>query len=379
MITDSTAQLRTWAEIDLSALRHNLEIARGYAGERQIMAVVKADAYGHGLAAVADALSDEVRWFGVANVAEGLEVTAHAPGKVFVLGPILPHERAVAVGNGFVIAVSNLEETVAIDAIAKELGIKATVHLSIDSGMGRMGCLVSQAVELARSIERLKNVRLDGVATHFPSADEDADFTRSQIATAEKLRAELPDTPHFHLSNSAGLLDFADLQPFATLMRPGLVLYGLSPLPKHQDELRPVLSLKSRVTLVRDLPAGHGVSYGRTFVTERPTRAATIGIGYGDGYPRSVSNRGGEVLIGGRRCPLLGRVTMDQIVVDVSGLEKPPQPGDEAVLIGSQGAQQLLATELAEKADTISWEILTGITRRVQRVYRWAEADKQAD
>lgn len=345
-------------------------MAQDYAGDRQIMAVVKADAYGHGLAGVVSALAENVRWFGVANVAEGLEVTAHAPGKVFVLGPVLPSERAVAAGNGFVVAVSNFAEAMAFDEVARELGIKATLHLAIDTGMGRMGCFESEAVKTAEAIAGLTNVQLDGIATHFPSADEDPDFTRSQIAAAEELRRQLPETRHFHLSNSAGLLEFSQLQTSATLMRPGLMLYGLSPIPEHQAELRPVLSLKSRVTLVRDAPAGHGISYGRTFITAEPTRIAAIGIGYGDGYPRALSGAGTEVLIQGRRCPLLGRVTMDQIVVDVSGLEQPPDPGNEVVLIGEQGEARILASELAEKAGTISWEILTGITRRVHRVYR---------
>jgi alanine racemase len=370
VISDSIAQLRTWAEIDLSALRHNLSVAKSYAGDREIMAVVKADAYGHGLAGVVAALADEVRWFGVANVSEGLEVAANAPGKVLVLGPVLPHERAIAAANGFVVTVSSFDEAMAFDTLAKELGIKATLHLTIDTGMGRMGCLESEAAAIAEAISGLANVRLDGIATHFPSADEDANFTRAQISMTEQLRQSLPETRHFHLSNSAGLLEFAELQKSATLMRPGLMLYGLSPLPKHQKELRPVLSLKSRVTLVRELPPNHGINYGRTFITERAMRVATIGIGYGDGYPRSISGSGADVLIHGQRCPLLGRVTMDQIVVDVSGLEKLPEPGEEAVLIGEQGDQQQLATELAEKAGTISWEILTGITRRVQRVYR---------
>lgn len=334
------------------------------------MVVVKADAYGHGLAGVVDALSDDVRWFGVANVAEGLEVTRHAPGKVFVLGPILPSERAIAVGNGFVIAVSSFGEAMSFDALAQDLGIKATLHLTIDTGMGRMGCLESEAVETAEAISGLTNVQLDGIASHFPSADEDAKFTRDQIARAETLRLQLPETHHFHLSNSAGLLDFAEAQTSATLMRPGLMLYGISPLPQHQAELEPVLTLKSRITLVRDVPAGHGISYGRTYVTEKEQRVATVGLGYGDGYPRSLSNNGAEALIGGQRCPLLGRVSMDQIVLDVSHLEEAPQPGDEVVLIGKQDDEQLLVSELAEKAGTISWEIMTGITRRVQRVYR---------
>ncbi len=364
----STANLnlRTWAEIDLGALRHNLAVAREFARGREIMPVVKADAYGHGLAQVVEALAAEVSWFGVATVEEGLVVADRSAAKVFVLGPVLPGERTVAADRGFVVPVSSLEEAQAFDALKKPV----EAHLAIDSGMGRMGCLEADAAELVSRIGAMKNLRLAGVATHFPSADEDAGFTRRQIARTGEILRDLPDFAEIHLSNSAGLLGFAADQPFATLMRPGLMLFGLSPLPEFQDRLRPVMSLKSRVTLVRDLPAGHGISYGSAYVTQQPTRVATVGIGYGDGYPRHLSGQDAEVLLGGRRCPILGRVTMDQIMVDVSGAGQSPQPGDEVVLMGRQGDETpILATEIAQKAGTIAWEILTGVTQRVHRVY----------
>lgn len=358
--------LRTWAEIDLGALGHNLGIAQEFARGREIMAVVKANAYGHGLARIVKALAGEVSWFGVANVEEGCEVAAHAPGRVLVLGPILPHERKVAVEREFVVTLSTWDEAEEFEKLSRPV----SAHLAIDSGMGRMGCLEDEAADLLRRIRGLQWVTLEGVATHFPSADEDPSFTLDQITRTRDLLRSFPELKEVHLSNSAGLLGFAEEQSFATLMRPGLLLYGLSPLPQFQNQLQPVLSLKSRVTLVRYLPAGRGISYGRTFVTKEPTRVATIGAGYGDGYPRRVSNEGAEVLIGGRRCPVLGRVTMDQIVADVSNLESVPCPGDEVVLIGKQGdvEKPILATEIAEKAGTISWEILTRMTQRVQRV-----------
>ncbi len=361
----NTDLLRTWAEIDLGALRYNLQLAKKLARGGEIMAVVKADAYGHGLVRVVETLADEVRWFGVANVVEGLEVAGHAPGKVFVLGPVLPHERETVARQGFVVAISSWEEALAFEAV----GTSVKAHLAIDTGMGRMGCLECEAPELVRQIRGLRHVQLEGVATHFPSADEDPDFTDRQIEMMKHLVAELPDMAEIHLSNSAGLMGFVDSQSFVSLMRPGLMLYGLSPFPELQNQLRPVMSLKSRVTLVRELPAGRGVSYGSTFMTPHPTTVATVGIGYGDGYPRHLSNQGAEVLIGGQRCPLLGRVTMDQIVVDVSGLKSKPEAGDEVVLMGKQGdAKPILATELASKAGTIAWEILTSITQRVCRV-----------
>jgi len=362
--------LRTWAEINLSALRHNLQVARRYAGpQSRIMAVVKADAYGHGLSQVAKALADHVEWFGVANTEEAMEVEANASGKVFMLGPLLPSEREVAVRHGFVVTVSNREEAEAFNKLGEELGRAVTVHLAIDTGMGRMGCLESEAEGLTKACRDLPHLKVEGVATHFPSADEDEGFTQHQIGNAEKVFGGVGKVSEVHLSNSAGVLGFASQQPFATLFRPGLMLYGVSPMPEFQKELQPVMSLNSRVTLVREMPEGRGISYGRSYITGAATRVATIGIGYGDGYPRHLSNQGAEVLIQGQRCPLLGRVTMDQIIVDVSALETPPQPGDPVVLIGSQGEEEITATDIAAWAGTISWEILTGITRRVQRVY----------
>ncbi len=328
------------------------------------MAVVKADAYGHGLAAVVRALSGMVPCFGVANPREALVVANHAPGDIFLLGPVLPHERSVLASPRFVAAISTLEEASALQAA----GFPVRAHLCVDTGMGRMGCLPAQAAELLKAISGMPNIRLEGFCSHFPSADEDAEFTNRQISEVRELLETLPDMGAVHLSNSAGILGFIPAQPFVTMVRPGLMLYGLCPTGAHQEDLVAVLSLRSRVTLVRTLPAGHGVSYGGTFVTSRPTKVATVGIGYADGYPRQLSNRGAQVLLRGRRCPVLGRVTMDQIMIDVSELPERPQPGDVVTLLGRDGAERILATEVAAWAGTISWEILTGLTARVERV-----------
>jgi len=367
--TSLISSLRTWAEIDLAALRHNLAAVRHVIGpHRGIMAVVKADAYGHGLASVAGALSGLVSSFGVANPREGLVVAREAPGDIFLLGPVLPNERSLLASPRFVVAISTLEEAEALNS----LGFPVRAHLSVDTGMGRMGCLPGEAAELLVAISGMPFLRLEGFCTHFPSADEDEPFTRHQIAGIRELLGNLPGLGAVHVSNSAGILDFIEQQPFATLVRPGLMLYGLCPTGMHQGDLQPVLSLHSRVTLVRLLPAGHGVSYGGSYVTSRPTLVATVGIGYADGYPRQVSNRGAQVLLRGRRCPVLGRVTMDQIMIDVTDLPEPPRPGEVVTLIGRQGGEEILATEVASWAGTISWEILTGLTSRVERVCREA-------
>jgi alanine racemase len=231
--------------------------------------------------------------------------------------------------------------------------------------MGRGGFLRANLLETMAVLLRMTHLEIEGVGSHLPSADEDEPFTRGQIACYHEILEELGGRDRFkwrHLLNSAGLLGFG--RGGCNLARPGLMLYGVSPLPGFQDQLATVMTLKSRVTLVRTLPAGHGVSYGRQFVTTKPTRVATIGIGYGDGYPRHVSGQGAEVCVHGRRCPILGRVTMDQIMVDVSDAGD-VRAGDAVEMFGSN----IPVAEIARKAGTIVWEIFTGITPRVLRCY----------
>jgi len=362
---------RCWAEIQLDALRHNAAFARNLAGPGgQIMGVVKADAYGHGLAGVARALAPSVDFLGVANVAEALRVrqAGVADPDLFLLGPALEWERPVVVEHAFIPEISSVAEAEAYDLLAASSGRRLRVHLVLDTGMGRIGFL--DPAEILAHWWRWQHLEIEGVATHLPSADEDPEFTREQLARfasiVRLLRERGLPCRHVHAANSAGLLGYGH-DP-CTLFRPGLLLYGISPLPEWQDRLYPALAWKTRVTLVRDLPPGHGVSYGREFTTTREpfTRVATLAAGYGDGYPRQLSGNGADVLVGGRRCPLLGRVTMDQIMVDVTELGDTVCPGDEAVLLGGD----ITATELARKAGTIPWHLLTGITRRVARLPR---------
>ncbi|MFT5411687.1 MAG: alanine racemase, partial [Verrucomicrobiales bacterium] len=209
-----------------------------------------------------------------------------------------------------------------------------------------------------------------GVASHYPSADVDEAYTREQLGRfLERVEAAELAPRWVHIANSAGVLGFPS--DATNLVRAGLMLYGSSPLTEHQEKLHPALAWKSRISLVRDLPPGSSVSYGRTFATDRVpfTRVATVSVGYGDGYQRALSGKGAEVLIRGQRCPLLGRVTMDQIMVDVTGLGDVVGAGDEVVLIGEQGAESILAVEVAHKAGTIAWEVFTSISQRVSRVY----------
>lgn len=372
---------RCWAEVDLNALRHNVAVVREHAGPGTgIMAVVKANAYGHGVVELARELRYLVEMFAVASVAEALQLRRVTPDTpIVILGPALPEEREALVRNGLIPVVSSLEEARACGKLFKRLNPQSeegfALHLKVDTGMGRIGVWHEEAVETAKEIAALPGVRLAGVATHLPVADEDAAWTVRELGLWRKVVAGLRDAGlgplQVHVLNSAGTVLFRDEALAAggeAVIRPGLLLYGVSPVPAFQKFLRPVLAWKSRITLLREVPEGRSVSYGRTFVTRGPTRIATVCAGYADGYSRHLSNHGAEVLVGGRRCPLLGRVTMDQVLIDVGAV---PQAavGDEVVLIGRQEAEEITAAELAQKAGTIPWDIFTSISSRVVRYY----------
>ncbi len=357
---------RAWVEIDLAALRGNLAVARSlFPGE--LMAVVKAGAYGHGLEDIARSLEGEgIAFFGVANVGEARRIRAAGVAtRIYLLGPTWSAEREEIVARGWTPCISSVAEAIEFDRLAAAHGSQLAVHLAVDTGMGRGGFVAQNLPETLRELESLPNLEIEGIGSHLPSADEDEAFTRTQFAKFQDIIASLGGPERFrwrHLSNSAGLLGYG--QGCCNLSRPGLMLYGVSPLPGHQEKLATVMTLKSRVTLIRTLPAGHGVSYGRQFLTTRPTRVATVGIGYGDGYPRHVSGKGADVWIRGRRFPILGRVTMDQMMVDVTDSDEVTE-GDEVELFGPN----LPVAEIAVLADTIVWEIFTGITPRVVRCY----------
>jgi len=356
----NSAPPRAWAEIDLSALKHNLQIARQQSG-KEMMAVIKAGAYGHGLEEVAKSLdSERPPFLGVANAGEARRLFhAGIQTTPYILGATLPAEREEITARGWTPCLCSLDEIEHFHALG---GVKA--HLALDTGMGRGGFLPDQIPAALEKLKTCPSISLTGIGSHLPVADEDSAFTQAQFELFDSLVKTIPHHGqgfHIHLGNSAGLLDFQS--QITTLARPGLMLYGISPIAKYQELLKPVMTLKTRVSLIHELPKGHGVSYGRTLLT-RDTRAAVLGIGYGDGYPRTLSDQGTEVLINGTRCPLLGRVTMDQIIVDVTDLSQ-CQVGDDAILFGTD----LLVSELAAKAGTIPWELLTQITPRVARTY----------
>jgi alanine racemase len=365
----SASAHRTWAEITPAALIHNIRALQEAIGAKVgIVAVVKGDAYRHGLEQVVPALAPHAKMFGVANLAEAHAVRALAPKQpVLLLGPALPEERADVVASGFIPMVSSVDEAAAYSALAR---LKpAPIHVKLDTGMGRIGIWHEDALAAVREIVALHGITVAGLASHLPVADQDDVFTQLQLAVFHRRAAELrehglPDVP-LHIANSAGAIGFPEQA--GDLVRIGLALYGHSPRPEFQPRLRAALTWKTRVLLVRDVPADRSVSYGRTFITPQTMRIATLAVGYADGYRRHLSGTGAGVLIGGKRCAVLGRVTMDQIMADVTALDS-VEPGDEVVLIGHQGGEEITVAELAQKSGTVPWEIFTGLGERVARV-----------
>jgi alanine racemase len=357
---------RCRAEIDHDALRHNAAAIRCAIGAGPgIIAVVKADGYGHGGPEVAKTLAPFAEQFGVATLNEARALRAAVPDKdILLMSPCLPAERGNAVREGFIPVVSSTAEGKAYAHLAKDK--PARVHLCIDTGMGRIGVWQDDAIKTAQEIAAIEGVEVESVSTHLPVADSDPDFTATELEAWDRLVEHLrPIFPgaKFNALNSAGSLERA--HHAADRVRPGLALYGISPLPGFQDLLKPVMTLKTHITLVRDVGPGRSISYGRDFITTKPMRIATLAMGYADGYPRQTSNRGAQALIRGKRCPILGRITMDQFMVDVTDLPRDVAPGEEVVLFGKQGDEEITVGEVAAWAGTITWDILTRLGKRV--------------
>lgn len=372
--TMTDRQPSAWAEIDLSAIAHNVRaLKNALAPQTQLMAVVKADAYGHGAVPVArTTLQHGATWLGVARVGEALDLRAAGiDAPILLLGPMSPAEAADAVRARLRVAIASLHVARALAQQSTSAGVITPVHLKVDTGMSRFGVPLEAVVDSARALLAMPGLRLEGIFTHFAAADDsDKTFTRAQSERFAGALAALEGAgirvPLRHAANSAGVLSSARYH--FDLVRPGIALYGAEVgdnLPLA-TALRPALSLKSRVAYVRHVPAGTTVGYGRTFTCERPMRLALVSIGYADGVRRALSNKG-AVLIRGRRAPIAGRVSMDQIVV--SAEECNAQEGDEVVLIGRQSGAAISVDEVAAWADTIAHEIFTGISARVPRLY----------
>jgi len=368
---------RAWVEIDLPAIDRNVgRIKQALPAHVRYVAVVKANAYGHGMPEVATRLLQAgVDCFAVANVGEAarLREIGH-DADILLLSPTLPTEMPRAVALALDVTLNSVAEAAALERCAASAGRKVRVHVKVDTGMGRAGVWHTEARGLIDFVRAAKHLDWRGLFTHFSEADADTDFTAEQRRIFLALLAEVPADERarllVHADNSAGLETFSAASPF-NAVRIGLMQYGLPPSAgSFLASLRPepVLSFHARVVLVKDLPAGTAVSYNRTKVLTRASRVAIVAVGYGDGVPTAASNRG-SFLLRGHRCPILGRVTMDQTIVDVTDVPG-VAVGDVATILGAQGADRITVREFCAWADCIPWEALCTLTQRVQRVYR---------
>lgn len=368
--------LRAWAEIDLSALERNLHSLRlALPKEVAFVAVVKADAYGHGLApTVTRLMQSGVDLFAVANLAEAAALREIGSGwPVLLLSAVLPEEDPYLWEYKVIPPLSTHEELDRWTREARRLNCPLEVHLKIDTGMGRIGVWHEEAtLLLTKVLAAAPHIRLRGIYTHFSSAESDPTFTalqRERFLHVLK-QVDLPEDLLIHADNSAGLDTWDNGGPF-NAVRIGLLQFGISPYPSSflgKVPTEPVLSFHTRLSMVKSLPAGSTISYGKTFTCHRPTRIGILTAGYADGLPTALSNRG-RVLIHGCSCPIRGRVTMDQTVVDLTDCPK-AQPGDLVTLIGNSGDQSITAEEFAQTTDSIPWEVLVSISKRVPRLYR---------
>ena len=369
--------LRCWAEIDLAALECNLRLIRAsLPAHIKYVAVVKADAYGHGLhQTVARLMHAGADLFAVANVTEAAAIRELGPGwPVLVLSPLLPEEDRYLLEYDITAAISCSEEVDRFDAVGREAGRVVPVHLKIDTGMGRLGVWHACAGQLYERIRRAEHVRLDGAFTHFSSADDDPAFTDEQrrrfLAALRSCAGLDPSKLLIHADNSAGLETAHGEQPF-NAVRVGLLQFGILPHPNSmlaRVHTEPVFSFRTRVGLVKRLPAGTDISYNRTRTLRRDSMVAVLCAGYGDGIARACSNRA-QVLVHGVRCPVLGRVTMDQTIIDVTDVPG-VRCGDQATLVGKQDGAEISIAEFSTWSDSIPWETLCSVTKRVPRVYR---------
>lgn len=370
----------TWAEIDLEAITANVRSFCRFVGPRvQVIAVVKANAYGHGAVPVARAaLRGGATRLAVHRLLEGVELRqAEIPAPILVMGYTPPDGADEVVHWGLTPTVTTMEFAQALSARALAAGVTVPVHIKVDTGMGRFGLLPDEVLPFARALSTLPGLSLEGIFTHFCTADAaDPSYMRLQfrrfVDVLEGLNGAGIPIPLRHACNSAATMRFPEAHLDA--VRPGISIYGLDPSSQWPPvfSLRPAMTLKSRVVRVRTVPAGWGIGYGRTFIPDRPMRVALLPVGYGDGYHRILSNRG-AVLLHGQRAPVLGRVSMDQIVVDVSHIPQ-VQEGDVAVVFGRQGEAELRAEEVAEWAGTINYEITTSLLPRVVRIYTVEES-----
>jgi len=376
MVNKEMTHRATWAEIDLGAIRYNYrQVKKLVSGQASILVVVKGNAYGHGMFEVAKTLENAgIDFFGVATLDEALYLREKKIKKpILVLGSVLPKEAEPAVKNDITLTLCHMELAKAIDKAAAKLKKKADVHIKIDTGMGRIGVWHEGAFDFVRDIVfNFKNISVGGIYTHFSVAGRDEFFTTYQLDAFNALLEELKhlgiDIPYRHTANSIATV--ALKKAHLNLVRPGIIIYGMYPKRSFSNKvhLKPAMSLKTKVVFLKKTQPGMSISYGRTYITQKPTTIATLPIGYADGYGRILSNKA-KALVRGQIAPVVGKVTMDQTMIDVGHIEG-VKLGDEVVLIGRQGGNEIRCEELARLAGTIPYEIVCSISNRVPRIYK---------
>lgn len=366
------------AEVDLDAIYHNIiEMRKHIRPDTLLLAVIKADAYGHGAVAVAKALEDEVDYYAVAHLEEAEELRRYGiRTPILILGTCVPEEFEDLIRHQITINIYRLEDAKKLSETAQAMQQTAKVHIKLDTGMHRIGFPCNeQAVEDIKKIATLPGLELEGIFTHFAKADEKKkeafEYQLNQFRyMLGVLESEGIRFPIRHAANSAAIMEAGDLE--LDMVRSGISTYGLYPseeVEKDTADLRPAMALRSRITHVKTLPAGEGIGYGWTYTTTRETKVATISTGYADGYKRALSNQG-RVLIHGISAPIIGRVCMDQFMVDVTDVPN-VKVGDMATLFGRDGNAWLPVEELANASASFNYEFVCGLTRRVPRIYTW--------
>ena len=371
-----------WAEVDLDAISHNVRaIKQQLSPATALMVVVKANGYGHGAVPMAKAaLHHGAQWLGVAIVEEGINLRqAGITAPILILGAPPSWQASLVVESDLRVAVCTWDLARALSVAAQERGVVARVHVKLDTGMGRLGVLPDEALEFITRLKTLPNLEIEGIFSHFATADDlDTGYACRQFAAFAEVLQSLKrvgiSIPIKHIANTAAALSIPETR--LSLVRSGIAVYGLPAAPNQPEALRliPALELKAAVSYVHRVSRSSGISYGVEYVTDKDTNIVTLPVGYADGYSRLLSGKG-EVLLCGRRYPIVGNICMDQCMVDVG--DSDIHIGDEAVLLGRQGSEAISAGELAEKMGTIHYEIICMIGGRVPRVYKGQEARRQ--
>jgi alanine racemase len=377
-VTKKTRQMvffrQNWVEVNRSNFHFNLKKIKEYvARDTKIMAVVKANAYGHGGVVLAkETQRVGIAWIGISSLEEGIQFReAGIKSNILILGNIFPFKNfQVAVAHSLTPTISTMSGLAALENLAAKLNKKINFHLKIDSGMGRIGVVSEASHSMLQKIAQISKTNMTGMYTHFAVADTDTVFTQQQLDVFTNIvkfaRINLGLKFIAHAANSAAL--FRNKRAHLDMVRPGISIYGLTPFKDAERflKLKPVLSWKTKIMFLKKVPSGFCVSYGRTFITNRVSIIATIPVGYADGYNRLLSNKC-DVLVHGKRCPVAGRITMDMTMIDVTDV-KGVALGDEVILIGAQGEENIKVDELAKIQNTINYEVTCAISARVPRI-----------